>query len=236
MYEEISIMDGKYDDFVLKIESMIKKFAVSKGKFVTIQGCAAYLYSCYSLGLTPVNPLEYGYLPEAVFGYHHDRVPYVPVYVPEGFENEILAFVISVAGDNYTCRMDGFHTIMIEGVDEERGNFMIPLVVSPVHSFIDRIIKSEKDMDDFRKSLNLFASNKNAFRDACGCEEDMTKYIKFLINIQSKVDREITDHVDEFLSEVLDDTPSGVINAISAIHGNGVWPNSKTGHTGSSRR
>ena len=210
----------------MDIIQMILRYAEREKRFVTLNGGLAYFYTGYENRITPyIDPFRHGYNIEMITSSYYDHRPDFYIVIPEGFQNDILKFLITECKNDFMCSIDSCNKISIVSDDL---TVDIPLIISPLYTFIAEVI-SKSDYDDFKNSLAAFDCSDDLFeRVTKEYVDDIKKYITYYVHLIPNTDVYIKDHLSELFDTFHVNTPEGMVDVVAAIMGSSVWIGEKT--------
>ena len=109
-YELEVIRQTKYADYFLVVWD-IAMFARKHDIYFTVRGSAAGSLALYSLGVTDINPLQYGIVFERFLNVERKEMPDIDMDFQDDRREEILNYVVSEYGRDHVAQIVTFGTL-----------------------------------------------------------------------------------------------------------------------------
>ena len=100
------ILQNEYECAFI-IPKMIIDYAASHGRLAFCGIRAAYSLVAYGYGISWVDPFVFGLDPMWLYGFDKDRAPFLPVFIPSGFESDVIKFLTDEFSANHVCILKG---------------------------------------------------------------------------------------------------------------------------------
>ncbi|QIK57476.1 DNA polymerase III subunit alpha [Erysipelothrix sp. HDW6A] len=165
---ELSIINGmSFTDYFLIVYDVIR-YGKKEGIYVGPgRGSAAGSLVAYSLGITEVDPLEYGLLFERFLNPERISMPDIDIDFPDNKRQDVIDYMISKYGHDHVAHIVTFGTLKARQAFRDVGRvFQIPVrKVDTITKLIsaDTLQENYDNVPKFRTSINADRSLQQVF-------------------------------------------------------------------------